>query len=75
MDEAKLGRVVDEKGAAKLLDGMERQTLAKWRQRGLGPAFYRYGGKIRYRVSDIIAWLESRRVEPTKRSGRRKAAR
>ena len=42
-----------------------RQTLAKWRSEGRGPAFYRCGSRIIYKGADLIAWLEAHRVEPT----------
>lgn len=39
-------------------------TLAKWRQRGAGPAFTRVGERIvRYRREDVRIWL-SRRNKP-----------
>jgi predicted DNA-binding transcriptional regulator AlpA len=33
--------------------------LAKVRCRGLGPPFLKIGGSIRYRRSDVDAWLQS----------------
>jgi predicted DNA-binding transcriptional regulator AlpA len=44
-----------------------RQSLAQlyWlNSRGDGPPRYRTGRRILYRRSEVIAWLESRRVEP-----------
>lgn len=38
------------------------QTLAVWRCDGVGPSYYRVGRAIRYKKSDVLAWLESRRV-------------
>lgn len=34
-------------------------TLAQWRHRGEGPKFLKLGGHVRYRRSDLDAWLES----------------
>jgi predicted DNA-binding transcriptional regulator AlpA len=46
--------------AAALLRVAER-TLADWRYRGVGPRHIRYSGRaLRYRLSDVDAWLESR---------------
>lgn len=45
--------------AAKLLHVAEI-TISKWRMDGLGPQFIRFGRGIRYRVSDIEAWVETR---------------
>ncbi len=35
------------------------QTLAVWRMRGLGPRYIKTGGRIRYRLSDVDAWLDA----------------
>jgi hypothetical protein len=46
-------------------------TLKRMRSRsvGGGPAFYRVGGRgpVRYRPSDLVAWVERRRVDPPAR--------
>ncbi len=47
-------------------------TLNKWRTRRKGPAYLRLGGKVRYRLSDIEAFIEASRVEPGRKNGRRK---
>lgn len=43
--------------------GVTRGTLAQWRYERRGPRHYK-PGRIRYRRSDVLAWLESRAVEP-----------
>jgi predicted DNA-binding transcriptional regulator AlpA len=45
------------------------RTLASWRRIGVGPKYVKItgrgrGGSVRYQISDIEAWLETRRVEP-----------
>ena len=45
--------------AAKRL-GLTVGTLANLRYRGGGPAFIRVGNRIRYRLSDLAAWLDKR---------------
>jgi hypothetical protein len=42
----------------------DREKLAQWRHKGMGPAFYRLGRKIIYRGADLNAWAEANRVEP-----------
>lgn len=42
----------------------DRDKLAQWRHKGMGPAFYRLGRKIIYRGADLNAWAEANRVEP-----------
>jgi len=44
----------------------DRDKLAQWRHKGVGPAFYRLGRKIIYRGADLNAWAERQRVEPYK---------
>jgi excisionase family DNA binding protein len=33
-------------------------TLYTWRYKGTGPKAYRVGKHLRYRLSDVLAWLE-----------------
>lgn len=44
--------------------GAEPITLKKWRARGRGPAYIKIGGKIRYRLGDLLAFIEKGRVDP-----------
>ena len=41
----------------------DREKLAQWRHKGVGPAYYRLGRKIVYRGIDLNAWAEANRVE------------
>jgi hypothetical protein len=72
-------QLFDEAGAAKYLDPdvgeLQPQTLNKWRFRRKGPRYIRLGGKIRYRKSDLDAWLEEQRVDPTTKKRKRRARR
>jgi excisionase family DNA binding protein len=36
---------------------LTRNTLEKWRVRGEGPPFVKVGGRVRYRRSDVLAWV------------------
>lgn len=41
------------------------KTLAEWRYRGIGPKYIKVqNGYIRYRRSDVEAWLAAATVEP-----------
>lgn len=42
----------------------DREKLAQWRHKNIGPAFYRLGRKIVYRGFDLNEWAEAHRVEP-----------
>lgn len=42
-----------------------RDKLAQWRHKGRGPAFYKLGRKIVYRGSDLNAWADATRIDPT----------
>lgn len=36
-------------------------TLSYWRATRQGPSFYRIGKHVRYRLSDVEAWLQDKR--------------
>ena len=56
--------IFDQRQAAALLT-LSPATLASWRSRGRGPAYFRLGSRaIRYRRSDLERFLERDRVEP-----------
>lgn len=37
------------------------KTLADWRSKKTGPTFYKIGNHIRYKATDIEAWLATRK--------------
>jgi hypothetical protein len=43
--------------------GVDKRTLERYRATGSGPPFMKYSARcVRYRIADLIAWQESRRV-------------
>jgi excisionase family DNA binding protein len=48
--------------------GVPRQTLAAWRSKAVrqGPVFVKVGRAVKYRRVDLDAWLQTRRVDPTR---------
>jgi len=44
----------------------DRDKLAQWRHKGMGPAFYKLGRKIIYHGADLNAWADANRVDPAK---------
>ena len=55
--------LLDERAAAELLD-VSPGTLSVWRSTGRYKLpFLKVGSKVRYRRSDLLAWLESRTRE------------
>jgi excisionase family DNA binding protein len=48
---------------AKLL-GVPTKTLAAWAYQGRGPTYYRLGRRVAYRESELMAWLDTQRVNP-----------
>ena len=57
---ATVAELVDEREAAKILD-TKPSTLSVWRSTGrYALPFLKVGRKVRYRRSDLAAWLESR---------------
>jgi excisionase family DNA binding protein len=57
-----LGRLLSIGELAKYL-GVPVATLYAWRYRGEGPPGFRVGRHLRYRWSDVLAWIE-RKIEP-----------
>jgi len=61
--------LLDQSEAAEFL-GLSENTLMSWRSRKMGPAYHNLGeGKkrrIKYDVRDLIAYLESRKVRPSR---------
>lgn len=39
--------------------GIPVETLRYWRQLGRGPKSARLGGRVRYRESDVQAWIDA----------------
>jgi predicted DNA-binding transcriptional regulator AlpA len=52
--------LLDPHATAKFLGGVSILTLADWRTKGVGPAYVKVGRCVRYRLSDLQTWLESR---------------
>jgi hypothetical protein len=57
-------RLVGEEKAASFLD-CKKQTLSVWRMQGTGPPFYKIGRLVKYDLSDLAAYLESRKCRNT----------
>ena len=45
--------------------GMSVVTLNKWRGKGEGPPSMKFGSSVRYKISDLIVWVDA---QPTYRS-------
>lgn len=63
---------VDTRQAA-AMTGLSPATLETYRCRGGGPRFVRYGhggrGAVRYRVDELLSWMEKRTVASTSEGG------
>ena len=64
---------LDTRAAAAHL-GLSPRTLDRYRVSGEGPAFYKLGTRVRYRLADLEAWAESRRRRSTSDDGLTRAA-
>jgi excisionase family DNA binding protein len=49
--------------AAELLN-LSVRTLQAWRSQGRGPRFVRAGRAVRYRLADLIKWINEQTVSP-----------
>ena len=54
---------IDESEVCKIL-GKSIFTLRNWRVKRYGPRYFKVGHNVRYRRSDILAWIEGTVVEP-----------
>ncbi|MDQ0030881.1 helix-turn-helix transcriptional regulator [Arthrobacter bambusae] len=43
-------------------------ALAQWRYKGIGPKFVKVGSGVRYRASDVEAWLDEQTRSQTGQS-------
>lgn len=57
-------RLMNEIEAAHYL-ALSHRTLQTWRVKGGGPRFMRLGSAVRYRRSDLEAWLSGRHLTST----------
>ena len=63
------GGFFDTRRAADYL-GLSRRTLDGYRVSGEGPAFHRFGNRVRYRRLDLDAWAVKRRATTTAEADR-----
>ena len=61
--------LVAEERAGEIIGGAERpiskRTLQSWRLRGVGPPYIKCGRSVRYDVTELYRWLESRKCTST----------
>lgn len=60
---------LDTRAAAAWL-GLSHRTLEGYRVSGGGPAFHRFGNRVRYRRADLDAWAARRRATTTAEADR-----
>jgi hypothetical protein len=61
--DSKAVRLLDENEAAECLH-VSKRTLQGFRQKRVGPVWIRVGGRVRYRPSDLDAYIDAARVLP-----------
>ncbi|MBW4709859.1 MerR family transcriptional regulator [Roseobacter sp. YSTF-M11] len=44
----------------------DREKLAQWRHKSMGPPYYKLGRKIVYLGADLNAWAEAHKTDPSK---------
>ena len=60
--------LVDQKEAARLF-GVSVRTMEAWRLSGRSPVYLKVGRQVRYRRSDLEAWLDGRKRRSTSDPG------
>ena len=63
------GGFLNTRRAAAYLD-LSPRTLDGYRVSGAGPAFHRFGNRVRYRRSDLDSWAANRRATTTAEADR-----
>jgi hypothetical protein len=63
-----LDRSLESCDAAPVL-GVKALTLKVWRRNGTGPRYIKFGNRVRYRLSDLEAWLAEHTVTPEPQAG------
>ena len=56
--------IFSENYLGKLLD-LSTKTIQAWRQRGIGPPFYKLNGTVRYSKAEVDKWLKSNECRNT----------
>lgn len=64
--------LMDPKTAAAFM-GLSAWTLAEWRCAGTGPRFAKLGGRVRYPLAEVSAWIAARTAASTSEHDARKA--
>ena len=49
--------------SAQLLN-LSVQTLRNWRSKRIGPPYIKLGRAVRYKLVDLLEWVEKRAVDP-----------
>lgn len=62
-DSIKSEVVVKDTGAAAILN-QGVQTLRNQRHQGTGPPYIKFGRSIRYKVSDLMDYIDRHRIDP-----------
>ena len=56
-------RYVNDVEAAEIIS-VSPQTLRNWRYLGRGPAYSKRGSLIRYKIQDLLDYMEKSRIDP-----------
>ena len=51
------------------ITGKKLQTLANERYRGTGIPYYKVGASVRYKLADVLSFMERHRIDPEARQG------
>jgi len=62
---ANVNKVLTVKELSRYL-GMSKETLRKYRMRGIGPVYIKLGQLVRYRKEDVDAWLKIKENRETR---------
>jgi predicted DNA-binding transcriptional regulator AlpA len=62
-------------GLSRLLGGISTSTIRGWRLAGIGPAYVKFGGAVRYSRAEVEQWIAAGGDRPADPTPPRSAAR
>ena len=57
--------LLDSTESANYLGLTNHKTLNEWRRRGEGPSYVKIGRLVRYKLDDLMAFIEARKFVPS----------
>jgi len=60
---AEVGKWLNEKDLSEITY-IPLSTLRLWRHQSRGPKYYKFNRRVKYKLQEVLDWMESKKVEP-----------